>query len=298
MEQKKLQSTHHGVLKLAGTELSADVLEDGTRVISRNAIFRAFKRTKRGRALNETRVPNMPSFIDAKNLQPYISKDLMGELKQIEYLSKTGKLITGYKAEIIPLLCDVYLKAREDNALTKPQERIATVSEILVRSLSKIGIVALVDEATGYQDIRNKAELQKLLALYVRKEFLPWTKRFPDTFYEELFRLKGWTYNPIGGKKTQLVGKLTNELIYDKLPKGVKEALKNATPKSEAENYTKKFHQSLTEDIGNPHLERHLASITTLMKVSPNWTNFHRLFVRAFGGQLDLDFPESKEDNK
>ena len=168
------------------------------------------------------------------------------------------------------------------------------VSEILVRSLSKIGIVALVDEATGYQDIRNKDELQKLLALYVRKEFLPWTKKFPDTFYEEMFRLKGWTYNPIGGKKSQLVGKITNQLIYDKLPKGVLAELKRITPKSEAGNYTKKFHQSLTEDIGNPHLQNHLASVTTLMKVSPNWGNFNRLFVRAFGGQQELEFPEDR----
>ncbi len=295
MEEKKLQSTHHGVLKIAGTSLTCDVLEDGTRIISKSAIFRAFKRTKRGRMKDDVRVPNMPSFIDAKNLQPFISKDLMGVLKLIDYKTKTDKDASGFNAEIIPLLCDVYLKAREDGALKKSQESLAKISEILVRSLSKIGIVALIDEATGYQDVRNKDELQKLLALYVRKEFLPWTKRFPDTFYEELFRLKGWTYNPIGGKKTQLVGKLTNQLIYDKLPKGVKEALKKATPKSEAGNYTKKFHQSLTEDIGNPHLERHLASITTLMKVSPNWSNFNRLFVRAFGGQQELDFPENKD---
>lgn len=294
-EKKVLQSTHHGILKLAGTELYCDVLEDGTRVISRNAIFRAFRRTKRGRALSETRVPNMPSFIDAKNLQTYISSDLMGELKPIEYLTKTGRPITGYKAEVIPLLCDVYLKAREEKALTKPQEQIAIVSEILVRSLSKIGIVALVDEATGYQDIRNKDELQKLLALYVRKEFLPWTKRFPDSFYEEMFRLRGWSYNPIGGKKSQLVGKLTNQLIYNKLPKGVLTELKRVTPKSDAGNYTKKFHQSLTEDIGNPHLEKHLASVTTLMKVSPSWSKFNRLFVRAFGGQEELEFDSSED---
>jgi len=296
MENKLLRATHHGVLKLAGTDLSADVLEDGTRVISRNAIFRAFRRTKRGRALSESRMPNMPSFIDAKNLKPYISSDLMGGLKHIEYLTKKGKPITGYKAEIIPLLCDVYLKAREEKALTKSQERIATVSEILVRSLSKVGIVALVDEATGYQDVRNKDELQKLLALYVRKEFLPWTKRFPDTFYQELFRLKGWTYNPVGGRKTQLVGKITNALIYDKLPKGVLAELKRVTPKNEKGNYVKKLHQSLTEDIGNPHLEKHLASVTTLMKVSANWGNFNRLFVRAFGGQQQLDFPEDIKD--
>jgi len=296
MEKKLLHSTHHGILRIVEAELSCDVLEDGTRIISRNAIFRAFRRTKRGRALSESRVPNMPSFIDARNLQPYISSDLLGELKQIEYLTKKGRTVTGYKAEIIPLLCDVYLKAREEKALTKPQERIAIVSEMLVRSLSKVGIVALVDEATGYQYVRNRDELQKLLALYVRKEFLPWTKRFPDTFYEELFRLKGWIYNPIGGKKTQLVGKITNELIYYKLPKGVLAELKKVTPKSTAGNYTKKFHQSLTEDIGNPHLEKHLASVTTLMKVSPNWGKFNRLFVRAFGGQQKLEFPAKDED--
>lgn len=235
----------------------------------------------------------MPSFIDAKNLQAFISKDLLGELKQIEYLTKAGKPTTGFKAEIIPLLCDVYLRAREQKALTKTQEGIAVVSEILVRSLSKVGIVALIDEATGYQEVRNKDDLQKLLALYVKKEFLPWTKRFPDSFYEELFRLKGWTYNPVGGRKSQMVGKITNDLIYNKLPVGVLAELKRVTPKSEAGNYTKKFHQSLTEDLGNPHLEKHLASVTTLMKVSANWGNFNRLFVRAFGGQQELELEYS-----
>lgn len=293
----KLQKeTHHGILTLADTKLQCSVLEDGTRVISRNAIFRAFKRTKRGRAKNETREPNMPSFIDAKNLKPFISQDLMGGLTPIEYETKRGKKVAGYKAEIIPLICDTYLKAREGGALTKPQEPIAKVSEILVRSLSKVGIVALVDEATGYQEIRNKDELQKLLAMYVRKEFLPWTKRFPDTFYEEMFRLKGWTYNPVGGKKSQLVGKITNELIYDKLPKGVLAELKRVTPKSEAGNRTKKFHQSLSDDVGNPHLEKQLASVTTLMKVSPSWSKFKRLFVRAFGGQEELEFPEKGDE--
>jgi hypothetical protein len=293
-EKKLLKATHHGIVKLAGTNLECDVLEDGTRVISRNAIFRAFKRTKRGRAKNETRVPNMPSFIDAKNLQPFISSHLMGELKTIDYVSVRGKGTSGFKAEIIPLLCDVYLRAREEEALTKPQERIAQVAEILVRSLSKIGIVGLVDEATGYQYVRDKGELHRILEMYVRQEFLPWTKRFPDTFYEELFRLKGWSYNPLSVKRPQIVGRLTNELVYDKLPKGVLAELKRVTPKSNAGNYTKRFHQSLTDDIGNPHLEKHLASVITLMKVSPDWRRFMRLFVRGFGGQLELDF--EKED--
>ena len=162
--------THSGQLKIGKKELDCAVLEDGTRVISRNAIFRAFGRTKRGRASYEQRVPNMPSFIDANNLQPFINNDLMGGLKPLEYLNKSGRKTTGFKAEIIPMLCDVYLEARKQDALTKKQLPLAVASEIIVRSLSKIGIIALVDEATGYQEIRDRLALQKILEMYYRFE--------------------------------------------------------------------------------------------------------------------------------
>jgi len=136
--------------------------------------------------------------MDAKNLQPFISSHLEGGLVPMVYLSKTGKQVTGYNAEIIPLICDVYLKARDHKKLIASQQKLAHIAEVLVRSLSKIGIVALVDEATGYQEVRDKNELHRILGMYVRQEFLPWTKRFPDPFYEELFRLQDWAYNPLG----------------------------------------------------------------------------------------------------
>lgn len=112
-EEKILESTHQGTLKIGEAVLKVANLEDGSRIISRNAIFKAFKRTKRGRAKNEEREPNMPSFIDAKNLKTFISSELMGVLKPIEYHDLKGKLMTGYKAEILPLLCDTYLSARK-----------------------------------------------------------------------------------------------------------------------------------------------------------------------------------------
>ena len=145
-----------GILKIGEKELECAVLEDGTRVISRNAIFRAFGRTKRGRAKYETRVPNMPTFIDAKNLQPYINNDLEGELKQIKYINISKKETTGYKATVIPLLCDLYLEARDKGVLTKSQLPLAMASEILLRSFAKVGIIALVDEATGFQYERDQ----------------------------------------------------------------------------------------------------------------------------------------------
>lgn len=190
------KTNHDGKIKIGEKELNCAVLEDGTRVIKRQAVFQAFNRPARGNIKVGSRVANMPSFIDANNLQPYISSDLMNLIRNpIKYTVRNGKRInTGYDAKIIPLLCDVYLEARKNGILTSSQLPLAQVSEILVRSLSKVGIIALIDEATGYQEEREKDELQKLLALYIREEFMPWTKRFPDEFYKEIFRLKGWEY--------------------------------------------------------------------------------------------------------
>ena len=210
-----LKAKYQGKLKIADKDLICAVLEDDTRVISRNAVFKAFGRTKRGRKQDEIRVLNMPSFIDANNLQPFISEDLQGVLIPIEYYNKNGTITTGYKAEILPLLCDVYLAARAADALTKHQQPLAIVSEILVRSLSKVGIIALVDEATGYQEERTQDELQRFLSMYLSDEKLAWAKMFPDEYYKYLFRLWGWSYNPMNVKRPKLVGKLTNQLVID-----------------------------------------------------------------------------------
>jgi hypothetical protein len=167
MTDRKLQkATHEGTLAIGSVNLRVAVLDDGTRVLNRAGVFRAFGRTRRGRALSKTtRVQGFPSFIDAQNLQPYISAELSKELREFEYLSKSGKATrTGFKATILPEVCDVYLRAREDGALVKQQQHLAIASEIIVRSLSKVGIQALVDEASGYQEERDRDELQKILA--------------------------------------------------------------------------------------------------------------------------------------
>jgi len=75
------------------------VLEDGTRVLTKSAIFKAFGRPSRGNA----RVINMPVFMDAKNLQPFISAGLADVINQIEYVDKKGAKSFGFNASILPL---------------------------------------------------------------------------------------------------------------------------------------------------------------------------------------------------
>ena len=284
-ENPILKATHQGPLIIGDKELNCAVLEDGTRVIQRKAVFSAFNRPERGNIKVGSRASNMPSFIDANNLQPLISSELRNLIIfPIKYSTRTGRIVEGYRAEIIPMLCDVYLSARESEILTKKQLPLAQASEIIVRSLSKVGIIALVDEATGYQEAREKDALQKLLALYLSEERLRWAKMFPDEYYRQLFRLKGWTYNPIDVRRPKIVGKLTNQLVYEKLPPGVLEELKHLNPVKNKKTYRREaaHHQHLSEDIGQKDLRDHLLQLIAIMKISPNWTIFKRNFNKAF----------------
>ncbi|MDO4714018.1 MAG: P63C domain-containing protein [bacterium] len=91
-------------------------------------------------------------------------------------------------------ICDAFLEARKHIHLSPRQQIIADQCEILIRAFARVGIVALVDEATGYQYDREKDALQKILKEYISEELLPRQKRFPDVFYKELFRLNGWDF--------------------------------------------------------------------------------------------------------
>jgi hypothetical protein len=297
MDKNILKAKNQGKLIIADRELICAVLDDGTRVISISAVFKAFGRTKRGRKQDEVRAANMPSFIDANNLQPYISSELRSVLQPIEYQNKNGTITAGYKAEILPLLCDAYLAAREASALTKQQLPLAIVSEMLVRSLSKVGIIALVDEATGYQEARAKDDLQKFLSIYLSEEKLAWAKMFPDEYYKHLFRLWGWSYDPMSVKRPKLVGKLTNQLVYEKLPSPVLERLREVNPIKNPVTYRRgaTHFQYLSAELGQPDLRDHLLQLIAIMRASPNKDVFLRNFARAFptdGEQLSLDIDD------
>lgn len=300
-ENKILKATHQGPLKIGDKELLCAVLEDGTRIISRTAIFRAFGRTQRGRKKDEIRVLNMPSFIDANNLQPFIDEALQAQLTPIEYYNTKGAITTGYRAEVLPLLCDVYLSARYSGALTKQQQPLALASEIMVRSLSKVGIVALIDEATGYQAVRQKDALQQLLSIYLSEERLQWAKMFPDEYYRQLFRLRGWLYSPIDVRRPRLVGKLTNQLVYEKLPPTVLDELRSLNPIKNPKTGRREatHHQHLSVDIGQKDLRDHLLQLIVVMRMSPNWGSFIRNFAKAFPGpseQIELELDEIDDD--
>ena len=192
-------------------------------------------------------------------------------------------------------ICEVWIDADKADALQPRQKHIAVNAEILLRGFARVGITALVYEVTEYEKIKGRDDLEKILEAYIAKELMPWTRMFPDEFYEYMLKLRGWQYYPLSVKSPKLVGKLTNHLIYEQLPKGILDELREKNPVMPKGYRKHKFFQFLTSDIGNPHLSNQIIAVTTLFRVATSWSNFERLFNRRFSPQKEMGFPELEQ---
>ncbi|NEP55384.1 MAG: hypothetical protein F6K65_44025, partial [Moorea sp. SIO3C2] len=162
------------------------------------------------------------------------------------------------------------------------QQYIVQRAKIIIRALAKVGITALIDEATGYQYDREKDELQRLLSKYISEDYLKWQSRFPRKFYKEVFRLYGWEYNPLSLKRPSCLGRFTNEFVYKQMPSGVLEELRKKNPVTEKGFRKRRHHQHLSPEIGIHHLDRHLTKLITVMELSDNIDEFKVNFNRVF----------------
>lgn len=258
------KATHQGVLKIMGKELPCVVLDDGRRIIAQTSVFKAFDRPQRGLRSEEARQLAIPSFLDAKNLRPFLTDEIQSQITLINYITDKGVMATGYSAETIPIVCDIYLSAKKEGILTVSQGQIAELSEALIKSLSRVGIIGLVDEATGYQQIRPRDALEAYLNKVLSKELAVWCKRFPDQYYSNIYKIRGWPEFSTSKNKFSCVGNYTNDLIYSRIGKDVLEELKSRTP----DTNKAKLHQWLTLDIGHPLLSKHMSEIIMLQKLA------------------------------
>lgn len=261
-------ATHEGVLKLGGFELPCYVLEDGARVFARIQFIQAIGR--KGKAKGGRRYDqefNLPVFLTAENLKPFIPSDLAENSAAIPFVTPTGKEAIGYRAEFMPEVCGVFMDAQDAGVLHKNQIHIAQRCKILIRAFAQVGIIALVDEATGYQRDRARDELAKILEAFVAKEIQKWIKTFDLEFYELICELRGEPLDRVKSRPPYF-GKITNNLVYCRLAPGVLEQLKKMSPTDEKGRRKTKLFQGLTPDIGHPKLREHLAGITSAMKMA------------------------------
>jgi hypothetical protein len=240
----------------------------------------------------------------SKWIQDYLSDGLKkwlddlesGNIERISGL-KSGN-ITPIEATLFVDLCKAYVNAQRAGMFIDTrgiliekwsrQNQIADNLFMIMSAFAKVGITALIDEITGYQESRERDELTKLLSVYLTEERLAWASLFPNEFYKQIYRLRNWQY-PEGVKRTPLIGKITNEIVYEKLPEGVLDKLRELNPVlPETKRRRWKFTQFLSYDLGQPDLRDHLLQVVALMRASSDWERFKRLLARAFPGKQEV----------
>lgn len=257
-------------LILGDREIDCYVLEDGTRVLSQRGFLRAIGRNERV----NMRDADVPFMLRGAAFEPYLTPEVLAMAKPIVFTTPNGMRAYGFRAELLTLVCEIYQRAEDDKKLAPNQRPLAVQARILTRALAFVGIVALVDEATHYQERRTKDALAEILRTFVAKEISQWVKTFPDEFYTELFRLRGVSYETSSVKRPPYFGTLTNNIVYDRLAPGVKDELKELTPRDDKGRPTQKYFQRLTQSHGYPKLLSHLGSVVTLMKLSTDYNEF------------------------
>lgn len=287
-------------LKLGGEEIPCYVLSDGTRVLTQQGFLSAIGRARAAKggqgatgAIDE--VDKMPSFLAAANLMPLIPEEMKASTKPVSFTLPSGGRAFGYRAELLPQVCNVYLMARDAKALRPSQFHIADKAQVLIRALAETGIIALVDEATGYQEVRPQDALQKYLEMVIRRELAAWVKRFPDEFYENIYKLKNWPWPGMGKNRYSVVAHYTRDLVYERLGPGVLKELESKSPKDEKGNRKNRLHQWLTDDIGDPMLAQHLHSLIMFQRLAISngwgWLRFLKMVDQVLpkkGSTLEL----------
>lgn len=296
---------YEGEFDLGGKSIGCAVLPNGKRLITQATFLRSLGRSrspKAGTGVLST-VDGLPFFLQAEALKPFISDELKASTTPMFYRTKSGGKGVGYDALLLPQVAEVYLRFRdamlkECGKVPSKYSHIVEAADILIRGLANVGIIALVDEATGYQKDRAKDALAKILEEFIVKELRPWIHTFPDEYYEQLFRLRGMQFPRDTVRRPRYFGLLTNNIVYRRLAPGVLEELKKVTPRRASGRYKHQLHRRLTDEVGHPKLREHLASVVTIMKLSKDYADFKRKLNQihtAYGNTIEMQLENEPE---
>ena len=263
-------------LRIANIEIPCYVLDDGRRVIVQRGVLAALA-IGRGTG-RKGEGDRLTKFVTGKTLNPYIPSELLAVIAEpIRFkIPSNGAEAFGYEATILSDLCNAVVQADHEKKLQPQQRHIATQCVVLIRAFTKLGIVALVDEATGYQEIRAHDALAQILEAFIAKELQPYIRTFEPDYYTAICTLKGWKYKT-SSQRPRALAQITNDIVYSRLAPGVLDELREKNPVVKDGRRGAKHFQWLTDNRGHPDLRAHLQRITGWMEMSETWEEFYRV---------------------
>lgn len=243
------------------------VLDNQKRVISQREVVRALTGQSKG---------DISRYLETQNLKSFISSKLIAD--QTIQFSIPGNPVTanGYEATLLLDICDGYLRARDADMLSTNQKHLAKKAEIIIRACAKVGIIALIDEATGYQQFRKKQELQLKLQAFIAEDMQEWALMFPHEFWFELARLEGVHYSP--RSRPLRWGKYIMAFVYDAVDGDVGRELRKKNP----DPHFKQNHHQWLKEFGKQKVHDQIQRVITIMKLCENMDDFRDKFAKVF----------------
>ena len=257
-----------GTLQIADQSLPVYVLDNGKRVITQTEVVRILT--------DGSTTAFLGRYLAAQNIANYIDGDAI--IQQAIRFTIPGTKFEGlgYEATLLLDICDAYLRARLDGRLLKTQQTIARQAEIITRACAKVGIIALIDEATGYQEFRKKRELQLKLQAFIAEDLQEWALMFPQEFWFELARLEGIHYSP--RSRPLRWGKYIMAFVYDAVDGDMGKELRKKNP----DPHFKQNHHQWLKEFGRQKIHDQIQRVVTIMKLCDNMDDFRTKFAKVF----------------
>lgn len=255
-------------LQLGNLELPCYVLENGMRVFSGRGLQKILGA---GTSASGTWLLKL---VNSKAISTYLAPDKLEAFNSpINFIPPFSKglksMAYGYEVTLLIDLCNAIIDAYDAELYDNTKSYMA--ANVILRAVAKVGIIALVDEVTGYNKDKERAkdELQKFLKVFLSEEASKWVKTFNDRFFEDLYRMRNWDWTKTA-HRPGVVGKWINDIVYERIGPLILAELRKRNPKNENGNRKYKFHQLLSTDIGKPRLQQHLEALHAIA-VSSNY---------------------------
>ncbi len=258
-------SMFRGKLTIGDVELECHVLNDLRRVLTQREVVRVLSGGRES--------GNLTRYLSRN---PLINKELeSGPTIQFK-VPASAQLATGYEGTLLVEICEKYLQARDQGLLKSSQLKLAKQAEVVVRACAKVGIIALIDEATGFQEVRAKRALQLKLQAFIADEMQEWARMFPEEFWYELARLEGVHYSP--RSRPLRWGRYVMMFVYDAIDSDVGKELRKKNPDP---HFLQNHHQWLKE-FGRNKVNDQIQRVIAIMKLCSNMDDFRAKFARVF----------------
>ncbi len=274
-----VRALRDSVVRFGDVEIPCHVLPDGTDLITSRGILRTFAGGKEG---------DLGRFVARI---PGVSSGFSLVASTRFRLATNNAVAEGYPAGVLLDICNLYVRALAAGTLHPKQVPLAVRAAVIATACGKVGITALVWEATGYDKVKAANALQDRLALVLREQAADWAVLFTPAFFSELARLFRLELRG-DGRRPMVFAAFIAEFFYGWLGADVYQAIKAKNPRREELDFERehKHHQFLTEPA-RAQFDRHQRDVLLLMRASTDIADFRMRFNAAFrGGGLQLSF--------